>query len=106
MFRHVLLLSLAITGTAQADGWAQNQITSAKLLGPGRSVSDAPLRSYKGLDTSLKFGERQPLAKEMQSNYRHLGERVVERLLGDASAGRRLKLDVEGKPGIGLEISF
>ena len=108
MWRFVLAIGLSCSDLALADSAGSNRHAAAseKILSPAPSISEATLSSYKNLDLSLKLDDREPLARELRSAYRRLGERMVERLIGDESNGRRLKLDVDGKPGIGMEFSF
>lgn len=62
-----------------------------------------PSRS-KRLSVSMGL-EDDRLDRRLRSGYRQLGERLASRLWDDPD-GRRVKFDIEGRPGIGLEIPF
>lgn len=67
------------------------------------SLCDSPARLGKRLNIAVEDTDR--LDRRLRSNYRQLGERLASKLWDDP-AGRRVKFDIEGRPGIGLEIPF
>lgn len=67
------------------------------------SLCENPVRLSKQLN--LKVQDTDRLDRRLRSNYRQLGERLASKLWDDP-AGRRVKFDIEGRPGIGLEIPF
>ena len=53
----------------------------------------------------LVMREDRRLDQRLQSQYRQLGESLAARLWDDPK-GRRVKFDIQGKPGLGLVIPF
>ena len=51
----------------------------------------------------LKFDKRSHLARDLKRSYRRMGERVASRVFDDPR-GKRVVFDVDGHPGVGLEI--
>jgi hypothetical protein len=52
---------------------------------------------------SFKFKKQGHLARDIRRGYRAMGERLAGRVF-DEPRGKRIVFDIEGKPGVGLEI--
>lgn len=53
--------------------------------------------------TDLQWRQDRSLDQRLRSQYRQMGEELASKLWDDPR-GRRIKFDIEGKPGLGLEI--
>lgn len=53
--------------------------------------------------TPLQWRQEHSLDQRLRSQYRQLGEQLAAKLWDDPR-GRRIKFDIEGRPGLGLEI--
>lgn len=75
------------------------------------SVRSAPSRakSAGSLDyaprTAFELSDEQRLDQRLQAGYRRFGENLAARIWQDPK-GRRVKFDVEGRPGLGMVIPF
>jgi hypothetical protein len=51
----------------------------------------------------LRFKKRSSLDRDIKRGYRNMGENLAKKVFDDPR-GKRIVFDVEGKPGVGLEI--
>ena len=74
------------------------------------SNREAMLEKLESLDTErgegklqLKFQKRGNAFRDLNKGYREMCDRVSQKLWDDPN-GKRVRFDVAGKPGIGIEI--
>ena len=60
---------------------------------------NAPQAGYP----ELKFDKRGHLARDLKRGYRRMGEHLADKVF-DEPRGKRVVFDVDGHPGVGLEI--
>lgn len=84
-----------------------DQLPDSRLLTQLRCTDLCELQPSAGkrLQVPTAYPEDDRFDRRLRSGYRQLGERLASRLWDDP-AGRRVKFDIEGRPGIGLEIPF
>ena len=69
-------------------------------LEPGDSFdTTTPADGYP----ALKFNKQGHLARDIKQSYRAMGKRLAGRVFDDPR-GKRIVFDIEGKPGVGVEI--
>lgn len=61
--------------------------------------SNAPADGYP----QLRFKKQGHLARDIKRGYRNMGENLARKVFDDPR-GKRVVFDIEGKPGVGLEI--
>jgi hypothetical protein len=69
-------------------------------LEPVEDAASTP--STDGMPT-FKFRKQGPVARDLRRGYRAMGERLAGRVFDDPR-GKRIVFDVDGKPGVGVEI--
>jgi hypothetical protein len=62
-------------------------------------VSTLPTAGYP----QLRFKKRSSLDRDIKRGYRNMGENLAKKVFDDPR-GKRIVFDVEGKPGVGVEI--
>jgi hypothetical protein len=69
-------------------------------LDPADTTSiNAPAEGYP----QLRFKKQGHLARDIKRGYRNMGENLARKVFDDPR-GKRVVFDIEGKPGVGLEI--
>jgi hypothetical protein len=69
-------------------------------LDPADTTTDAtPAAGYP----VLHFQKRGHLARDIKRGYRNMGEKLARRVF-DEPRGKRIVFDIEGRPGIGVEV--
>lgn len=59
----------------------------------------------RALESSSDAQRSERLDVQLRAGYRRLGENLAAKLWDDP-AGRRIRFDIDGRPGLGLEIPF
>lgn len=92
-------------GSALADMAQVNADLAGSERAPPRRGKQAVSCELCEPALPLALRDDNRLDQRLRSQYRQMGESLAARLWDDPK-GRRVKFDIEGKPGIGLEIPF
>lgn len=112
----VLLISATASAGSRNDNFAQTVGGDVASLAKQQHV-DRAARSGRNVaksasvecdlcvapTTDIQWRQDHSLDQRLRSQYRQMGEELASKLWDDPR-GRRIKFDIEGKPGLGLEI--
>lgn len=97
-------LSAACGGNRNFEGTAGDALVALSRVERGLPATEGVCEFCESeVDFARQDQDRR--GRQLRSEYRRLGESLAAKVWDDPK-GRRIKFDIAGKPGLGLEIRF
>ena len=90
------------TGAPDAEQSLRQRALQSMLNAPEPSFDDRPVGTDAGMP-QFRFERRGPAIRDFSRGYKEVCAKV-SRKIWDEPNGRRIKFDVAGKPGVGIEL--